>query len=428
MKKVLIITYYWPPAGGPGVQRVLKFAKYLPDYNWQPIILTVEKGNYPSIDEDLVKEIPFNCKVYRTKIFEPFEIYKSLIGKKSDDKIPTFVLSKTKNEKLIDKIIKWVRANLFIPDAKIGWKFFMIQTGMKIIQNEKPDVIFSSSPPHSLQIGAMILAQKSNLPWIADFRDPWTNAFWQSDIKRIPIAKKKDKSLENKVISSCDALITVSDSIKNDFIKIRSNNCFTITNGFDEVDFKVVKNKNAKFTIRYTGTLGRDQQIQSLLKSLEKIPVKIIDNIIIEFFGSFHSTITEQIFSSPFKYLFTLHESVSHSKSVELISNADLLLLIIPNTKNNEGIVTGKIFEYLATKNPILGFGPKNGDASDILLKTGCGKMFEHNSDASDFIIEQYKMWELNIPFFPNENVIKSFSRKMLTKDLAEVLGKFSCN
>ncbi|MDA3871426.1 MAG: glycosyl transferase family 1, partial [Candidatus Marinimicrobia bacterium] len=171
MKKVLIITYYWPPAGGPGVQRVLKFAKYLPQFGWQPIILTVKNGEYSAIDESLIKEIPKECIVYKTKTFEPYNLYKKFVGKKKDEKLPTYILNTNKNDNLNNKIAKWIRANLFIPDARIGWISHIVREGMKIIEKENPDIIFSSSPPHSLQIGAKKLAKKSGLKWVADFRD-----------------------------------------------------------------------------------------------------------------------------------------------------------------------------------------------------------------------------------------------------------------
>ncbi len=211
MKKVLIITYYWPPAGGPGVQRVLKFVKYLPAFGWEPIILTVENGEYPAIDESLISEIPPNLKIYKTNSFEPFNIYKNITGQKGN--IPTHVLSKSENESLIQKFSKWIRANVFIPDARVGWSQSIVKEGEKIFEIEKPDLIFSSSPPHSLQIGAMKLAKKVNSKWITDLRDPWTDGFWQKDLKRTKYALKKDSKFELKVLQNADSVITVSDSI-----------------------------------------------------------------------------------------------------------------------------------------------------------------------------------------------------------------------
>ena len=426
MKKVLIITYYWPPAGGPGVQRVLKFAKYLPDFGWQPIILTVRKGNFPSVDTELEKEIPESCKVFKTDIFEPFEFYNSLKGNSSKEKIPTFVLNKSKNEKLIDKAIRWIRANVFVPDAKIGWIKHMVNEGSKIINIEKPDLIFSSSPPHSLQIGAMKLAAKTNLPWVADFRDPWTDAFWQKDIRRIPFSIYRDKNYEKSVLNSANSIITISKSIAKDFEKNTHTKVNTISNGFDEDDFRYTKKRNPKFSICYTGTLGKDQSLSGFIKSLESLPGNIKENTDINFIGSFHPTIMDMISASQTKSIFHIKDSVLHSESTRLISNADMLLLIIPDTKNNKGILTGKIFEYLATKNPILGYGPIDGDAAEILNQTNCGKMFEHVSNSSKYILETFNTWEKHIPFNPNGDLINQYSRKSLTQVLSRIFSEMT--
>ena len=177
MKKVLIITYYWPPAGGPGVQRVLKFAKYLPQFGWEPVILTVENGNFPAVDEGLLGEVPDNLKVYKTKTLEPFAIYNKLQGKDKTSAVDTFTITKS-GKSFKDKLGNAIRSYFFIPDARKGWKPFAVKAGLDIIKKEKIDLIFSSSPPHSLQLIAKDLAKKTQLPSVADFRDPWFNAIW----------------------------------------------------------------------------------------------------------------------------------------------------------------------------------------------------------------------------------------------------------
>lgn len=431
MKKVLVITYYWPPSGGPGVQRVLKFIKYFPEFGWEPIVLTVDKGNYPSIDESLVHEIPSACKVYKTKAFEPFDLYKTLSGKTKNESIPTFVLNKSESDSIFDKAVKWMRANVFVPDAKTGWINYIIKEGQRIIEKEKPDLIFSSSPPHSLQIGAMKLAQKTKLRWAADFRDPWCDAFWQKDIPRTKYAKTKDQKYEQSVLSSADAIITVSDSIAEDFKRKAAHNFYVIPNGFDTDDFIFEKEKNKKFTITYTGTLAESQKIDNLLKALPGLEGKIKNEFQFNLFGTFHPSILKTIRESNLPDIINIYPDVPHKDVIKIMLNSDVLLLVIPDAPNNKGILTGKIFEYMAAcghaaRNFILGIGPIDGDAAKILIETNCGQMFGYNDDLLAVILDQYNKFisgsKLKInAALPQEEALTKYSRRNLTRQLVDV-------
>jgi len=425
MKKVLIISYYWPPSGGPGVQRVLKFAKHLPEFGWQPIILTVKNGNFPSIDETLANEIPKECKVYKTDIFEPLNFYKTLTGNKNSN-IPTFVLSKSSKESIAEKLSRWIRANLFIPDAKIGWAHYIVREGLKIISSEKPDLIFSSSPPHSLQIGAMRLAKKAGIPWVADFRDPWTDAFWQKDISRIFLSKLIDARFERLAFKSADKLVTVSQTIAKNISTSSKSPAFIIPNGFDAQDFHFSKISGEYFSIVYTGTLGKDQSVIPLINTLNLLSEELLSQIKIHFYGSFHERVIDEINSSPFRELFFINKSVTHEDSIKAMMNADSLLLIIPNVENNKGILTGKLFEYIATGNPIICFGPKDGDAAEIIFETNCGKTFDYKESASGFIAELVDSKKDNRRFTADENRISKYSRKNLTKELSDIFNELT--
>ena len=233
-KKVLIITYYWPPSGGPGVQRVLKFAKYLPEFGWEPIILTIDKGDYHASDNSLIDDISDSLKVYKVKSFTALDLYKKLKG--NNKKISSFELTR-KSGGFAFKVIKWIRANLFIPDARKGWNRAAIKEGLKIINNEKPEIIFVSSPPHSLQLIGLKLAKKTGLKWLADFRDPWTDAFWDKDLPRISIVKKWNLNQERKIIKSADALSSVSKGCIKLLKKNLNVNFNLIYNGFDSSNF-----------------------------------------------------------------------------------------------------------------------------------------------------------------------------------------------
>ena len=227
LKKVLIITYYWPPAGGPGVQRVLKFAKYLPEFGWQPIILTVENGEYPAIDESLLKEIPQGIKVYKTKSFEPFTIYRKFFSDKKNQPIPVGILAQSGGS-LKKRIANFIRLNFIIPDAKIGWKFSAVKEGQKIIDLEKPDLIFSSSPPPTTHLIAKTLAKRNKIKWIADLRDPWSKIHYYQN-NRLAIANKLDERIEHKTLSASNKVITVSENFAK-LISVEKNKIELIPN------------------------------------------------------------------------------------------------------------------------------------------------------------------------------------------------------
>ena len=369
MKKVLIITYYWPPSGGPGVQRVLKFAKYLPEMGWQPVILTVENGEYPQIDEMLMIEVPPNLTVYKSKSLEPFGLFKLFTGKDKNEKIPTYILSQSNDESIKTRIAKWVRANIFIPDAKIGLIPYATRLGQKIIERENIDVIFSSSPPHSLQSIGYRLKKRTGIKWVADFRDPWSGAFWQEDSPQTRLASKIEKNIEKKILTSADHVVSVSPTIIRKFDQEYKNNYSVIYNGYDARDFDNLKReKSDKFRIRYFGHIGKNQICKNLFSGLAKLCQQEKSKIEINFYGSVHTSVQSEIEGNGLKNYINLKPYLNHDQAVQEMVNSELLLLMIPNVKENAGIVTGKIFEYMATGIFIL---------ADWTERRRCGKNFD---------------------------------------------------
>ena len=219
MKKILVITYYWPPAGGPGVQRILKFAKYLPEFGYKPIILTVKNGDYPANDYSLMKEIPDKIKVVKTKVLEPYNLYRKILGKKPETKIPVAILAQKKNLSKKEILMHWIRKNIFIPDARIAWNYHGFLKAQEIIRKDKIEMVLISSPPHSIQLIGYRLKKKFDLPLICDFRDPWTDIHYYENLNRLSLSKKIDQMFEKKVIDCCDRLITVSPALKRYFLK-----------------------------------------------------------------------------------------------------------------------------------------------------------------------------------------------------------------
>lgn len=427
MKKVLIITYYWPPAGGAGVQRVLKFAKYLPQFGWQPVILTVKNPDCPIEDHSLLNDISSEAKVYKTTSMEPFGLYKKITGKKSNEKIMSDILVDKSKSSFLEKLSRWVRLNLFIPDAKIGWIPFAVKNGLKIIDEENIDLIFSSSPPHTVQIVAKKLAQKTGIKWIADFRDPWLELIHYQANKRTKFAKKYETKLESKVLRNANGIITVSDTIKNMFFdKVKRDDVEVIPNGYDESDIiissKVLTNE---FVISYTGIISDTKIPTSLFYAINKLRDENINNIKLIFAGSICDELINSVKSYKIEDIFEFKGYLQHKDSVKLLQETTILLLLIDNIPNNKGILTGKLFEYLGSKKPIFAIGPTDGDANKIIESTKSGLMIEHDEDEKAYIVlkEMYQNWLKND--FDYKFEVENYSRKKQAEKLSEIFNQY---
>lgn len=424
MKKVLIITYYWPPAGGAGVQRALKFVKYLPQFGWQPIVLSVENPDSPTEDRSLLEDIPKECKVYKTKSLEPFEIYKKVTGKKSGEKIPGDVLLKSNNDSFKDKLAKWVRLNLFIPDAKIGWKRYAVKKGLEIIKNENINLIFTTSPPQTTALIGRKLSKLTGIKWVADFRDPWMEIVYYQNLNRSKITKAIDASLEKKVMNDADAIITISEDMA-DLIKgkAKNQNVVIIPNGFDETDFESVElTKNDKFTIAYTGAMSKDRIPYPFISALKKLIYDDgIKNVQMKFAGRFCPEFHELIKKENLSEFFIMQNFVPHLESTKILKSADALLLVIDNVPNNKGFLTGKLFEYMGCRKPIFAIGPVDGDANTIIRESDCGTMIDYadNEGAYRALKMMFDNWERDISHFKFD--VGQFSRENLTKKLTEI-------
>jgi len=421
-KKVLLITYYWPPAGGPGVQRMLKFARYLPKYGWEPIVLTVSNGEYPALDSGLAKDIPQDCQVYSSRTIEFFSLFKKLSGRKRTDRIETYILN-SKPVSLKDRVFRWIRVNLFIPDARLGWYPFAVEACKRIIREEKPDLIFSSSPPHSLQVVARKLAIWSQLPWVADFRDPWTDAFWDKDIKRKWWADRLNKRLEQKVLEQATLVTTVSHGFQRLFNeKGRSSPIAVITNGFDAADFsKGQKTTSSKMHLVYAGHIAASQNPVNLFQALAALPAALRQQIQVDFYGSQDNSVKQTIDRFGLSDLFVFHGYVNHNRVIQAMQNADVLCLLLPQ-RHAEGIIPGKLFEYLATGNYILGIGDTKGETARILADCEAGEMFDFDASI------QSRLESLVINWNNQEGTVRRSTNKMdqylretLTQELARL-------
>lgn len=445
MKKVLIISYYFPPSGGPGVQRVLKFVKYLPEFGWQPIVLTVKDGDFPARDESLLKEVPQNVDVHRTDIFEPYDYYRKLTGRKKGQAIDVDNIEKGSKKRLSDKLAEFIRATFFIPDARIGWKKFAVTEGKKIIDEQKPDVIFSSSPPYTCALIAMELkryAKKKygrDIPWISDFRDAWTD--YLTTPNRWFLPKKIDKKYERTTLDKADVLTIVASGMKDDFERkypqiSKKTNYFLLRNGFDSEDYSHVKtsgNRNDKFTVVYTGSMYGKRNPYYFLDTITELVKQNkvdINKIRFIFVGRMGSDIHSYINSSILKPAIETISYVPHSESINYLMKADAMLLIIDEDKYSKMILSGKVFEYLGasllTNKPIFAIAGE-GEAKDLIEEVNGGIVVPHHHPK--ILSEQYLklyngFFENNNTFLPGSEKIKQYERRLLTKKLAEVFDK----
>lgn len=431
MKKVLIVTYYWPPGSNPGVLRMLKFSKYLPEFGWQPVVLTVSKGSYPAIDNSLEGKISSDVKVHKTTSLEPFRLYNFISGKKGNS--GTVGMANIKDSKsLIQKFSLFVRANFFIPDARVGWVPYAYKRAAQLVKDEKIDVVLTTGPPQSTHLVGLQLKRKLGVPWVMDLRDPWTGIYYNKFLPRTQRAKNKDKALEVESASAADYITTVSKGLEEEF-RVLNKNIELIYNGFDEDDFNfgnVEKLKN-RFRICFFGNLLPNQDIPGLWKGIQRAAEHSTDlrtQLELTFIGNVHDEILSRLRKILRSECVVKMPYMPHGDAVRMMREAHVLLFIIPDSEDNELILTGKLFEYLASGSFILPVGPINGNAAEVLEKTGRGKMLAYD-DVEGIKREVLRLFERGNAKMNSQNnsldqATLFYSRRNQTKRLSKVLDE----
>lgn len=431
MKKILIITYYWPPSGGGGVQRWLKFVKYLPQFGWEPIVYSPENPEYPSLDQSLMKDVSSDLKIIKQPIFEPYDLYKRFVGLKKDDRINTGFLSENKKPKKAEGIAVWVRGNLFIPDARKFWIKPSIRYLTKYLKENPVDIVVSTGPPHSTHLIGLGLKKKLGVNWIADFRDPWTNIDFYKELKLSARADKKHHALEQDVLINADGIVAIGKGVIKNLLSIPKKTPVTlIPNGFDEDDFLgIAPSKKDGLTIAHFGSINKTRNPEGLWNALVKLnkdKPDLADKIKVKLFGKVDFNVFENIKKLGISDQVERIEYLPHDQMIQELINTDLLLLMINRVENADRITTGKIFEYIGSGRPIIGLGPVDGDAAEILEKSKSGTMYDWDD------IDGIKQSILN--HFENQKTIElqtlsqnrlNYSRKKLTGELAEFLERF---
>jgi glycosyltransferase involved in cell wall biosynthesis len=430
-KKVLIITYYWPPSGGSGVQRWLKFVKYLPQFGYTPYVFTPENPAFDIKDESLLKDIPVEAEVIKLPIWEPYQAFQKLAkiftGKKVKANPNEMVMKQ--NTSLFQKISVWVRANLFIPDPRVFWVRPSVSFLRDFIVENKIRTVITTGPPHSIHlIGLRLKENNPGIKWIADFRDPWSEWGFLQNLPLLPITKSYIKRLERKVLQHANEVITVTPSWVTMFEKLGNRRVKLLTNGYDEDDFINFKRvKSDKFIICHVGIVNEQcnptpfmQAIKQLLLSKPELAAELR----IRFIGDVKKSFIEEVqrdeqLNSVTEFI----DRVSHERILEYYREVSVSLLILTGYKEPESYLPGKIFEYIRVGAPVLGVGPVDGDAAAVLKLAQSGIMIENENSTRiiEFVEEQLQRWLINQINQSQSDILK-FSRYELTNELTRLL------
>ncbi|MBR9979164.1 MAG: hypothetical protein KFH87_13855 [Bacteroidetes bacterium] len=431
MRNVLIITYYFPPSGGPGVQRVLKFCTYLLEYGWRPIILTVKDADYPARDESLLAAIPKEAIVYRTQIFEPYDIYRALTGKKKGTPVDVNTIPKPGEKRsLRERLAELVRATFFIPDARIGWLRPAVKQGLDIIEKHDIKALYSSSPPYTCSLIARKLKRRSGLPWVAGFRDPWTGFLSTPDRWFLPAMI--DRHFERSVYRECDAMDVAWEGIGKDFHAkypdIPTAKVHHLPNGFDSADFPAVEVLDKRhFTVTYTGSMYGKRNPESFFAAVSslvetgRIP---LDRIRLQFIGRFGAEVRAMFDHPVLAGAIVVHDYMPHAESVRHLFQSDALLMVVDDFKGNEEIVPGKVYEYIGSGKPIITLAPE-GAVTDVVENTASGLCARSGDIGSiaDIFFDFYHQWEQGVlGTAQDRSAVGQYERREVTRRLAALL------
>lgn len=423
-KKVLIILYYWPPAGGPGVQRWLKFVKYLPEFNIEPIVYCPSNPNYPIIDKSLKDEIPNGITVISQPIQEPYRFAK-LLSKKSYKSISSGVIPKRKRQSLVERLMLFVRGNFFVPDARKNWVNPSVAFLSDYINKNVIDTIITTGPPHSLHLIGLHLKQSLNIKWVADFRDPWTTIGYHKSLKLMNFAKKKHIQLEQRVLNTVDEIIVTSNHTKNEFSLKSKQPIKVITNGYDN-NSVAINSKDDKFTISHIGSLLSERNPLVLWEVLSEL---VSENQLFAnaFQLSFIGVVSDAIINTVKSFGLINHLNilgyVNHDKAIEFQKKSQLLLLIEIDSEDTKAIIPGKLFEYMISETPIIAVGPKDSDVETFITESNTGSYFLY-SEKEKLKIKVLSYFEdfKNGPLKSNPVGLQKYSRRNLTEKLSDIL------
>lgn len=430
MKNVLFLTYYFPPSGGPGVQRSLKFTKYLQEFGWNPTVVTVrpEQASYPDVDPDLGREIPDSVRLERTSAWDPYALYAKMLQRDKQDIVSVGFLGEA-DMNTRQRLARWVRANVFLPDARVGWVPFAAARGHRLLREQPFDAVLTTGPPHSTHVAGLVLKLIHQKPWVTDLRDPWTEIDYAAELPTSSAARAVNRRLERLVLSNADAGVVVSQSMGRSLLENHDVTLKVIENGFDPADFEAFDEPEGRdqFVIGHIGNLNKARNPDALWKALAELrPDETMPKLRIQLTGNVEPEVVSAASRYGVEHLIEATPYVPHDEAVRRMQATTLLLLCINRVEGARGITTGKLYEYLASGRPILGIGPTAGDAARVLGETDAGRMFAFDDveGVRAYLRASYKAWDAGRALKGAETARSArYSRREQTRLLAEVLN-----
>ena len=433
LKDVLLIAYYFPPAGGPAAQRILQFVKNLPAYGWRPTVLTVGEGAFPDSDRSLLEKVPETIDVHRTRSWDPFAWYSRLVSRDMEEKedVPAGSLGES-SRSFLERAARWVRANIFIPDARVGWWPFAVNEGKHLLASGRFEAILSTGAPHSVHLIGRSLHRSTGVPWLADLHDPWTDISYYDEFPHTRLARSIDTGLERSVLREASTVTTVSPSWKRLFEEKGASRCVVVENGFSNEAFEgSPAPPEDEFIFSYVGRLYASRNPIIVWDALEQLrQEREIPDLRVRLIGTVDASVRRHVADRGLEDCVEYAGFVPHEEALRAVMQSRLLMLVIEEFEQADGMITSKLYEYIASERPVLGIGPPEGDAAALLAATGVGRMFGWNGSRvslARFIREHYRAWEEGHPIEGAlREDLQSHTWQAQTGRLAEALDRLS--
>lgn len=432
-KRVLIVSYYWPPSGGIAVLRCLKFAKYLPQFGWEPVVFTARDAHYPTIDHSNDRDLPEGLEVIRQPIWEPYAWYKKFMGKPANENVNNVFYTDERDGGWKHKLAVWVRSNFFIPDARAPWIRGSVRRLTTYLRKHPVDVILSDGPPHSNTRIATLVSKKTGIPWLADFQDPWTQVDYYQMLRLTRWGRRRHERMEREAFEQARRTTIVSPSWKKDLEDIGAHNVEVLYWGYDPDDFRGLERRpHRKFTLTHLGIMGHDRHPEALFQALAELKNTLAgfaDAFELRLFGQVDHRVKDSIRKHGLEEQTNFAGSVDRREALQQTLDSHLLLLLQNQQDNVKGRIPGKLFEYLAAGRPIVNFGPPNGDVAEIVRSTGRGITLPYDTapaSAAKHIKKQYENFVGGKTKKLNTESIEKYSHPRLVEKLAGWLEEIS--
>ncbi|MCB9297348.1 MAG: glycosyltransferase [Lewinellaceae bacterium] len=431
-KKVLIISYYWPPSGGIGVLRCLKIAKYLRQYGWEPVIFTAEGAHYPSIDHSNDKDVPPGATILRQRIWEPYHIYKFLTGQPPQANVNNVFYVQDDNPGFFHRLSVWIRSNFFIPDARALWIRPSVRFLRRYLKANPVDAIFSDGPPHSNTRIATLLKKHTGIPWLADFQDPWTQIDYYQLLNLTAWGDRRHHRMEQEAFRRADKITIVSPTWKKDLEAIGAENVSVIPWGYDPDDYNDISQEvGPKFTLTHLGIMGYDRNPAGLFRVLQRMCEEVEgfrENLELQLVGQVDYSVREAYEAAGLAGNVKLPGAVPRREALQLTMDSPILLLLLNQQPNAGGRIPGKLFEYLASRRPVLCLGPTDSDVAGILAETGGGTTAGYDDETAIRAIleELYQKFREGKLAKPVDSSIEKYSIEKLTGEVAGFLEEIA--